>query len=37
MNCKIELDIERSENIDSNQGAYIFEDSNNDINLFIYI
>ena len=37
MNCKIELDIERSENIDSNQGAYIFKDSDNDINLFIYI
>lgn len=37
MNCEIELDIERSENININQGAYIFEDSDNDINLFIYI
>lgn len=37
MNCEIELDIERSENININQGAYIFKDSDNDINLFIYI
>jgi hypothetical protein len=30
-------DTNRSENIDIIQGAYIFEDSDNDINLFLYI